>query len=255
MSIAGITPQQSSSSAAALEIWRAFCARHAVEKEAVPLFAADAAGQVETKTVGRGSSVRPLLRRSAAMESMLRAHARLLTNDWETGEARYDGLLYMMGRFEASDFVPLYIGKAETLGRGDGNLSANLHRIDTDTSKFARWGDNYAYHIGDLSACVLPGHAADKATLKYARWAAAMFEGQATTKPRLKRPVYFWSIPWDKASVGVWEELGPTGLAFLEYLLIGVASLAFPELLNTEGLSRGRGRPSILPVEPIARQE
>jgi hypothetical protein len=34
------------------------------------------------------------------------------------------------------------------------------------------------------------------------------------------------------------SELGPTRLAFLEYLLIGVAGLAFPGLLNREGLAR-----------------
>jgi hypothetical protein len=54
-----------------------------------------------------------------------------------------------MGYRSGSDFDPLYIGKAETLGKGDGNLSANLLRLDSDTSKFARWGDNYAYHFGD----------------------------------------------------------------------------------------------------------
>jgi hypothetical protein len=37
-------------------------------------------------------------------------------------------------------------------------LSANLIHLATDSSKFGRWGDNYAYHIGDLSSVVLPGH-------------------------------------------------------------------------------------------------
>ena len=39
--------------------------------------------------------------------------------------------------------------------------------------------------------------------------------------------------------MGVWEELGPTPLAFLEYLLIGVAGLVSPRLLNREGIARG----------------
>jgi hypothetical protein len=37
----------------------------------------------------------------------------------------------------------------------------------------------------------------------------------------------------------IWEEFGPTSLAFLEYLMIGVASEAYPErLLNVEGRNR-----------------
>ena len=55
----------------------------------------------------------------------------------------------------------------------------------------------------------------------------------------LSEPVYFWAKAWDKSWIGVWPELGPTRLAFLEYLLIGVASLVAPGLLNREGLARG----------------
>jgi hypothetical protein len=51
--------------------------------------------------------------------------------------------------------------------------------------------------------------------------------------------VYFWAKAWDRSQVGVWEELGPTPLAFLEYLLIGVAGLVSPSLLNREGIARG----------------
>ena len=38
------------------------------------------------------------------------------------------------------------------------DLSANLVGLDPNTRKFGRWGDGYAYHIGDLGAVVLPGH-------------------------------------------------------------------------------------------------
>jgi hypothetical protein len=54
--------------------------------------------------------------------------------------------------------IPCYIGKSETVGKTSGVLSANLKRLATDTSKFGRWRDNYAYHIGDLSSIVLSGH-------------------------------------------------------------------------------------------------
>jgi hypothetical protein len=67
-----------------------------------------------------------------------------------------------------------------------------------------------------------------------------VFDLEAPNGPRLRRPVYFWARAWSPADVGVWEELGPTPLAFLEYLLIGVAGLASPALLNREGLARRR---------------
>jgi hypothetical protein len=123
--------------------------------------------------------------------------------------------------------VPLYIGKAETFGRGDGNLSANLRNLRTSKDKFARWGDNYPYHIGDLSAVVLTGHPDEKQNPKI------------TEQPQLAFDVYFWAKAWKSTDVGIWPELSPTRLAFLEYLLIGVASTAFGgSLLNYEGRNR-----------------
>ena len=134
--------------------------------------------------------------------------------------------------------MPLYIGKTETFGKGDGNLSANLLNIRTDRSKFARWGHNYAYHVGDLSACVLPGHSPDKVTKKYSEWAKTMFAEPRGAERVLKQQVFFWCKAWNPAHVGIWEELGPTSLAFLEYLLIGVAGRMSPNLLNREGIER-----------------
>lgn len=100
-------------------------------------------------------------------------------------------------------------------------------------SKFARWGDGYAYHVGDLSACVLNGHSDAAKTLKYQAWANCLFDGQS-----LKKPVYFWAMSWDGKQTGIWEDFGETNLSFLEYLLIGVASKISPELLNKEGNAR-----------------
>ena len=71
-----------------------------------------------------------------------------------------------MYRKDGSIVVPLYIGKTETIGKSN-NLSANIENLHRDKSKFARWGDNYAYHIGDLSAATLPGHPIEKMTNKY----------------------------------------------------------------------------------------
>lgn len=56
--------------------------------------------------------------------------------------------------------------------------------------------------------------------------------------PTLKCPVHFWAKAWNPAHTGIWEELGPTSLAFLEYMLIGVAGRVSPGLLNREGIGR-----------------
>lgn len=110
-------------------------------------------GVVQTRKIGKDG--RQVLQRSPEMEALIIRETRTLLDDWRTGTHRYDGLIYCMGWRRGDQFVPLYIGKAETLGKGKGNLSANIRGIETDRSKFAPWGDNYAYHVGDLSACVL----------------------------------------------------------------------------------------------------
>lgn len=52
----------------------------------------------------------------------------------------------------------------------------------------------------------------------------------------LKGDVRFWCAAWSNRKIGIWEDFGPVGLQFLEYLLIGVAGAVFPEdLLNAEG--------------------
>lgn len=136
--------------------------------------------------------------------------------------------------------VPRYIGKSETVGKTSGILSVNLSRLESDKSKFGRWGDNYTYHIGDLSSAVLSGREVAVQPLKYRLWAEALFEGINSDRPRLRQPVLLWVRAWRKDDIGVWEEFGSTRLSFLEYLLIGLASAVFPgEILNREGHNRG----------------
>ena len=213
-------------------LWDAFCARFNVVGDCVPLFATDDHNNVEVKTIGKAQ--RLSLVRSQDCEELILEVTDQLVPDWTSGTKKFDGMLYMMGWKRSEGFVPLYIGKTESTGRG-GGLSVNIANLRTDKSKFARWGDNHAYHIGDLSACVLPGYDESKKVPKYRAWADCLFvEGTA----RLREPVYFWAIPWDRTQTGIWEEFGPTSLAFLEYLLIGVAGGNSPDLLNREGLSR-----------------
>ncbi len=58
-------------------------------------------------------------------------------------------------------------------------------------------------------------------------------------QPVPRFPIRFWCTAWSPDMTGIWTEFGPCPLAFMEYLLIGVAALLFPEdLLNEEGVNR-----------------
>lgn len=215
-------------------LWDTFCAAHSIAEMAVPVFATGRDGAVEVFAYGRDG--RPMLRRSVPMQELLACTVeKVLTS--APGEA--EGVLYLMHRLDAAGrVVPLYVGRAGRYGR-NGGVSANLAGIRTDTGKFARWGYNYAYHLGDLSAAVLPGHAPGKVVRKYQRWAACLFADAPTAAPRLRAPVRFWCTAWGPGSRNIWAEFGSCPLAFAEYLLIGVAGLLFPgELLNDEGVNR-----------------
>lgn len=219
-------------------IWNQFCNLHCIETNKVPLFATLPGLAVKTKQIGK-PKLRNILCRSPEMDNLVRAECTKLIEDWKQKSFAYDGLIYMMLAEEPEGVVPLYIGKAETLGKGDGNLSANIKGIETSTRNFARWGDNYAYHIGDLSAVAIPGHDSKKANPKYKAWAASLFDKYPTVAPVLKRQVFFWAKAWSSKDHGPWADFGPTRLTFLEYLLIGLASSAFGDvLLNREGRNR-----------------
>lgn len=215
------------------QIWNEFCRDHAIAERGVPLFALAPDGSVATACYGRDQ--RLLLTRSREMEAMVIGTVERILS---TPSA--EGMLYMMYRLlEDGSVVPLYIGKAGRHGRSGALISANLASIRTNGGKFARWGTNYAYHIGDLSAAVLPGHASGKVVAKYQRWAARLFENAPSYRPMLRFPVRFWCAGWQPEMRGVWPEFGSCPLAFMEYLLIGVASLLFPtDLLNDEGVNR-----------------
>jgi hypothetical protein len=224
-----------------IEIWDRFCRRQKVMETWVPLFSCSPSGAIATRVIGT-KNPRKILRRSEAMETMLREQCALLLEDWTSGSHELDGLIYMIAVEEEGQAIPLYIGKAESFGKGDRNLSANIADALRETSKFARWGDNYAYHIGDLSAVTLFGHHERYQTKKYASWASTLFESYPSDEPRLVKSVYFWTKAWSRHETGIWEEFGPTRLTFLEYLLIGVASTAFGDrLLNREGRNRNFG--------------
>jgi hypothetical protein len=223
-----------------IQIWNDFCTQHEVATKSVPLFEHSDSLRVATRQIGN-TNPRLVLQRCSAMEALVMGETDKIVGDWKQGPAgRYDGLIYMVHiKTDDHEVVPLYIGKAEKHGKGDRNLSANLCNLVTDRSKFARWGDNYAYHIGDLSAVVLDGHFPAKKTPKYESWARRMFIGHPSIEPKLRQPVLFWAKAWSSSDTGIWKDFHPTRLAFLEYLMIGVAAQAFPEhLLNREGFGR-----------------
>jgi hypothetical protein len=221
-----------------LALWDDFCVSHQIAARSVPLFAADASGFVVVKPFGVDR--RLLLQRSAAMEEVLAAAAETVIQDYDSRRAEFEGILYLMHLLEGDQVLPLYIGRAGKIGV-NGGLSANLQRIRANLGKFARWGSNYAYHIGDLSAVVCPGHSPAKQSPKYARWAQRLFHAVPSENPQLRREVRFSALPWRAEGPSIWRDYGRSSLAFQEYLLIGVASDLFPEhLLNDEGVNRRR---------------
>ena len=170
-----------------LDLWVAFCRKFRVAEDSVPLFDCDEDGFVRTREIGNPRP-RKLLRRSEAMETMMCQEARKAVDDHKNATAQYDGIIYIMHTGSPDGVVvPRYIGKSETVGKTSGILSVNLSRLETDKSKFGRWGDNYAYHIGDLSSVVLPGHETEKLRLKYKLWAEALFGGIDVERPRLRQ--------------------------------------------------------------------
>jgi len=173
------------------------------------------------------------------MESLIESQVRRVIADFEEGTEHFDGVIYMMYWADPEAPIPLYIGKAEKYGKKGRNLSAYLVNIERNHSKFCRWGYNYAYHIGDLSAAVCDGHRKEKRNAKYERWAERLFEVRGTSTPRLVRETFLWAKAWSQSETGIWKEFGSTTLTFLEYLLIGVANKAYTDtLLNQEGTNR-----------------
>lgn len=175
-----------------IQIWDNFRSRMQVVESSVPLFKHSANQVVETKLIDTKVK-RFVLCRSSQMEQIVRSETDKLVIDWKTQKDELDGLICMILLKKSGKVKPLYIGKAETIGKGNRNLSANIKNLDRDTSKFARWGDNYAYHIGDLSAVVIPGHDPKKKANKYLIWAKSLFLEFPVSRPRLKQDVFFWA--------------------------------------------------------------
>lgn len=218
-----------------LKLWDEFSATHQIASESVPLFDIK---DDHISTFAYGSDGRLMLKRSDAMEARMRLLGRQLIQEHRENKVEHDGILYVMLKLESGRPVPLYIGKAELYGKGDKNLSSNISDLNSGKTMFGRWGYGYAYHFGDLSAATLPGHSADKVTNKYLDWSRTLFiVNDEQVKPRFE--TRFWATNWGPDKKSIWANYGSTRLAFEEFLLIGVAADAFPNvLLNREGRNR-----------------
>ncbi len=218
-----------------LSLWETFTRNHEINTSFVPLFDATE-GHVNTFRYGRNK--RPVLKRSAEMDKLMRNLGYQLIHEHNQEQVIHDGILYIMLKREVEGIVPLYIGKAEIFGRGKRNLSANIIDLEKGNGKFGRWGYNYAYHIGNLSAVTLLGHPFSKRTNKYSVWRDSLFNIK-DDQIKMNSEVLFWATLWGPKSKSIWHDYGSTKLAFEEYLLIGVASDVFPhDLLNQEGRTR-----------------
>jgi len=235
-------------------LWENFCEKNDIFYNCVGLLGDSSV----YRTMKIGKNQREVFKRSNEMENLLLREREKVLNDYYNGTDKYDGILYMIftegnihwNRDSISSRVkPLYIGKAEKFGRNRNNLSYNIK----SDSAFVRWGYGYEYHMGDLSAAILPGHNPKHIKKKYIKWAQSMFKTDRNNgefkldefgRPRLIQPVYFWCTAWKSpsdnlSSKSIWQDIGKTRLSFEEYLLIGIASELFPKtLLNTEGHNR-----------------
>ncbi|CAN1213591.1 GIY-YIG homing endonuclease [Tumidithrix helvetica PCC 7403] len=221
-----------------LHLWKNFCLEYVNPKLGIPLFEVNNEDLV-VNTKGYGKDARVLLKRSISMEALVIDEVNKVLIDFSRGGEIYEGLIYMMYWLENEQIIPLYIGKSEKYGKQGNNLSANIASIASNKGFFCRWGDNYAYHIGDLSAIVCPGHLLSKQNQKYRKWASRLFNSYPSNHPQLRKETYFWIHAWEKDKVGIWIEYGHSPLTALEYHLISVASVAFSDvLLNEEGVNR-----------------
>jgi len=219
------------------EVWDDWVSKYVDTGDPVPLFETDEEGVVQVKAHGQDD--RPILERSQEMEELLATEGRKVVEDWQHDDDTYEGVIYLMYTLDGETVVPRYVGKAGKYGRDDERLSANLKNVRTNRSKFARWGDGYAYHLGELSAALLDHHddssvnRDDDPRGKYQAWADALFEGDSRT---LREPVYFWVRAWREDDTGPFYGF-ETSLEALEYYLIDLASDLYPEyVLNTEGV-------------------
>ena len=118
------------------KFWNQFANRFEIYKSMVPLFKRSKNLIVETKLYGQND--RKILKRSDEMEEFVIRETNTLVRDYNGRNKCFDGLIYIMLKKDSSKrIIPLYIGKAETVGK-NGNLWENLKNLASRKDKFAR---------------------------------------------------------------------------------------------------------------------
>jgi len=233
-----------------LDKWRKWCKINLTKKE-IPLFEFnEETNEVLSITVGNGS--KRILRQKEMEEIVSKEISKIYYSYIEDkNNFEFDGLIYMMytlkkdivqkdiiddsilEKLDENDIIPFYIGKTETIGV-NGKYSVNIKNVHKklNKTKFARWGDGGAYHIGDLSDALLDNRKAENFK-KYSKWAEFLFkkrEMQSKDPVILKFPVYFGCKAWHKDDKGLILNL-PCSTCFLERQLISLANIIFPKIL------------------------
>ena len=131
-----------------------------------------------------------------------------------------------------SEFIPIYIGKTETLGR-NGGFSGNLNGVSSGKNKnfFARWGYEDARHIGGLSLEFF-GEENKYKSSNYEDWIRIMFnQSKREDKiPVLQLPIYFQMKPWFPYNISFNNKFG-LFTPEMETFLIALARNLFPNIL------------------------
>ena len=131
-----------------------------------------------------------------------------------------------------SNFIPIYIGKTETLGR-NGGYSANLKGVASggNPSYFARLGNDDARHLGGLSLRFFRIPNAYPST-NYESWISIIFDPKERDNsiPKLRLPVYFQMKPWFPFNISFAKKDG-LFTPELETFLIALCRNLFPRIL------------------------
>ena len=190
----------------------------------VPLF--DSFDEHRVKSYEPASGKRRLCRSPAMEHEIITMVAKGLERpSWR-------GLIYVMAWGDFEHLRPLYIGKAGRFGKSEGKLSANLKNLQSDKSKFARWGDGNDYHIGDLSQALYGWSAYKEPSQKYLRWAEVLFAERSPL--RLREATSVLLVPWDEGHRGI--DGAECSVETAEGQAIDLAIAEFGEIvLNVQG--------------------
>lgn len=166
-----------------------------------PLFFLTEWGSLATREL----SGMTLLCRHPDMEQNVIEQCELLREDVKEGNFEYEGLFTMVFLWEDSSVTPYFFTATEETGRDGFKLSKNLSDTkSTNTSRrfFARWGDDYERHIGQLSNAMFPENGIKASKVK-AKWITDLFD-KAGEYYHPKVGIWFIAKAWSRSDVN-WE--------------------------------------------------